>query len=104
MGLQDRLTDSAALEAIGQVQRYYAEMEAILEDRDYLSGEYTYADIAFFMAQIFAARLRAPMTRATPPLLASREPLPARTGVNPFVRPFAALLARYQLRISHLPG
>src|SRR5258708_23447645 len=70
MGLQDRLTESAAQEAIGQVHRYYAEMEAMLQDRDYLGGEYTYADIAFFMAQIFAARLGGPMTGGTPRLLA----------------------------------
>src|SRR5258708_15231805 len=64
MGLPDRLTDAAAQEAIGQLQGYYAEMEATLEDRDYLGGEDTYADIAFFMAQMFSARLGAPMTRA----------------------------------------
>src|SRR5258708_15328215 len=99
MGLQDRLRDSAAQEAIGQVQRYYAEMEAILEDRDYLSGEYTYADIAFFMAQIFAARLGAPMTGATPRLLAWRERLLARPAVNQFVGQFADSLARHPLPI-----
>jgi len=99
MGLPDRLTESAAQEAIGQVHRYYAEMEAMLQDRDYLGGEYTYADIAFFMAQIFAARLGAPMTGVTPRLLAWRERLMARPAVNQFVRQFADSLAQYQLRI-----
>src|SRR5258708_19877359 len=102
MGLQDRLTESAAQEAIGQVHRYYAEMEAMLQDRDYLGGEYTYADIAFFMAQIFAARLGAPMTGVTPRLLAlggggsspppppntflhfSRSPPPLLPPISPF--------------------
>jgi len=37
------------------LHRYYGEMEALLTERDYLCGEYTYADIAFFMAQLFAA-------------------------------------------------
>ena len=99
MGLQDRLADSAAQDAIGQVQRYYVGMEATLNDREYLGGEYSYADIAFFMAQVFAARLGAPMSGATPRLLAWRERLLARPAVNQFMRQFAASLAQYRLRI-----
>src|SRR5258708_22540389 len=99
MGLPDRLTDAAAQEAIGQLQGYYAEMGATLEDRDYPGGEYPYADISFFMAQIFAAGLGAPMTGVTPRLLAWRERLMARPAVNQFVRQFADSLAQYQLRI-----
>jgi glutathione S-transferase len=99
MGLQDRLTEPAAQDAIGQVQRYYIEMEATLQDRDYLGGQYSYADIAFFMAQTFAARLGAPMNGATPRLLAWRERLTARPAVNQFLRQFADSLARHRLRI-----
>jgi glutathione S-transferase len=98
MGLQDRLSEAAAQESIAQIQRYYVEMEAVLE-RDYLGGEYTYADIAFFMAQTFAARLGAPMFAATPRLLAWRERLTARPAVNHVLREFAAALSHYKLRI-----
>jgi glutathione S-transferase len=99
MGLQDRLSDTAAQESIAQLLRYYVEMEMMLEAGDYLSGEYTYADIAFFMAQTFAARLGAPMTGATPRLLAWRERLTARPAVKHVMREFAAALAHYKLRI-----
>src|SRR6266851_4909497 len=60
-----------------------AEMEALLTERDYLCGEYTYADIAFFMAQLFAARKGAPMTGATPRLLDWRRRVAARPAVQP---------------------
>jgi glutathione S-transferase len=58
-----------------------------------------YADIAFSMAQIFAARLGAPMSGATPRLLAWRERVLARPAVNRIVRQFADSLAGYGLRI-----
>jgi len=83
MGLEDRLEEPPAQEAIGQLHRYYGEMEALLTERDYLCGEYTYADIAFFMAQLFAARKGAPMTGATPRLLDWRRRVAARPAVQP---------------------
>jgi len=70
MSLQDRLDDPLAQEAIVQLHSYYWQMESLLSDRTHLAGGYTYADIAFFMAQIFAARFGAPMTAATPCTLA----------------------------------
>jgi glutathione S-transferase len=99
MGLQERLDETAAQEAIAQASRYYAEVEAMLEGRDYLAGEYTYADIAFYMAQTFAARLGAPMSAATPRLLAWRERLTTRPAVHQVVRQFADSLTRFRLRI-----
>ncbi len=99
MGLQEHLGETAAQEAIAQVQRYYVETDAALEGRNYLAGEYTYADIAFYMAQIFAARLGAPMSAATPRLLAWRDRVTMRPAVNQFVRQFADSLARYKLKV-----
>ena len=99
MGLQERLDEAAAQEAIAQASRYYAEVDAMLEGQDYLAGEYTYADIAFYMAQTFAARLGAPMSIATPRLLAWRERLTARPAVHQVMRQFADSLTRYKLRI-----
>jgi glutathione S-transferase len=66
---------------------------------DYIAGEYSYADIAFYMAQTFAARLGAPMNRATPRLLAWRERLSTRPAVHQVVLQFADSLARYKLRV-----
>ena len=47
-------------------------MEHVLADRAFLADTYSYADIAFYMAQLFGAR-GAPMTDETPRLLAWRE-------------------------------
>src|ERR1700688_1079428 len=57
MSLQDRLSERPAQETLAHLNRLYVEWEATLAGRDYFAGEYTYADIAFFMAQLFAARL-----------------------------------------------
>jgi glutathione S-transferase len=83
MGLEGRLEEPPAQEAIAQLHRYYGEMDTLLAERDYLCGEYTYADIAFFMAQLFAARKGAPMTGATPRLLDWRRRVAARPAVQP---------------------
>ena len=74
-------------------------MDARLGGSDYLAGGYTFADIAFYMAQLFAARLGAPMSLATPRLLAWRERLTARPAVNQLVLQFADALARLELPI-----
>jgi len=99
MGLQNRLEDPAAQDAIAQGRRYYAEMDAVLQGRTYLAGEYTYADIAFYMAQLFAARLGAPMDAAAPNLLGWREHMTARPAVNQVVLQFANTLKSYKLPI-----
>jgi glutathione S-transferase len=72
MSLQDRLGEPPAQEAIFHLHRLYAEWESTLGSKDCLSESYSYADIAFFMAQFFAATLGAPMIRGTPGLLAWR--------------------------------
>jgi glutathione S-transferase len=99
MGLQDGLGEAAAQEAISQILQYYEAIDATLEGSDYIAGEYTYADIAFYMAQTFAARLGAPMSHATPRLLAWRERLTARPAVHQVVLQFADSLKRYNLRV-----
>jgi glutathione S-transferase len=97
MGLQDQLGEPTAQEAIAQANAFYAAADALLERCDYLAGEYTYADIAFFMAQLFAARKGAPITAATPRLLAWRDRLTARPAVNQLVLQFAETLTRLRL-------
>ena len=99
MGLQDRLDEPEAQDAIAHGQRYYAEMDALLQARGFLAGDYTYADIAFYMAQLFAARLGAPINATTPHLLSWRERLTARPAINQVVRQFADTLTGYKLPI-----
>jgi glutathione S-transferase len=83
MGLQGRLAEPAAREAIASARQFYAGLEARMAPGGWLAGEYSYADIAFFMAQLFAARLGAPMDDSTPQLLAWRRRMTARPAVQP---------------------
>ena len=93
MSLQDRLDDPAARTACEAAARYYEEIEALLADREHLAGPYSYADIAFYMAQVFGARMSAPMTQATPRLLKWRDRMTARPAVRAVVAPMMAFLA-----------
>src|ERR1700730_17963518 len=97
MSLQDRFGDTPAKEAIAHLNRLYVEWEATLDGRDYLAGEYTYADIAFFLAQLFAARLGAPMTFATPRLSEWRMRVASRPAVRTVVVQFVATLRKLTL-------
>lgn len=41
---------------------FYEEMEDLLADREFPAGTYSFADIAFYMAQLFGDRMGAGMT------------------------------------------
>ena len=58
--------------------RFYDEMERTLGDREWLAGSYSYADIAFYMAQLFGDRM----------------------GAGPPVRQVAGAMGRYLLSIG----
>ncbi len=60
---------------------YYDAMERQLAGRDWLAGPYTFADIAFFMAQFFAARHAVPMTASHPRLREWRLRMAERPAV-----------------------
>jgi len=92
-GLQDAMQSAPAIEACAACARYYLAMEARLAQADELvAGTFTYADIAFYMAQIFAERKGAPMTSATPRLLAWRERVGQREAVAQAVGPMMRFL------------
>lgn len=76
--------------------RFYDEMERTLGDREWLAGSYSYADIAFYMAQLFGDRMGAPMGEAHPRLQSWRE----RMGTRPPVRRVAGAMGRYLLSIG----
>ncbi|MFI5013844.1 MAG: glutathione S-transferase family protein [Hyphomicrobiales bacterium] len=92
MALQDRPDDPAAVVARDNASRFYLEMEELLANRDYLAGSYSYADIAFYMAQLFGARMGAPMTGTTPRLLSWRDTVTSRPAVRQVVAAMAAYL------------
>jgi glutathione S-transferase len=80
------------LQARAGIENYYARMEALLAGRAYLAGVCTFADIAFYMAQFFAARHTVPMTSAHPGLIAWRGRMAARPAVRPVIDRMAAYL------------
>lgn len=91
MGLQAAREDPAAIAAREAAARFYDAMEAELGGKDYLAGPFTYADIAFYMAAFFGDRMGAPMTDATPKLIAWR----ARMTARPAVRTVICAMAKY---------
>jgi glutathione S-transferase len=93
MGLQATPDDPAAVAARAAARAFYDELEEAMAGREWLAGDYSYADIAFYMAQIFGDRMGAPMTDAHPRLQAWRD----RMSVRPAVRKVAGAMGRYLL-------
>ena len=80
----------------GRARASTTRWSARLGDREWLAGSYSYADIAFYMAQLFGDRMGAPMGEAHPRLQAWRE----RMGARPPVRQVAGAMGRYLLSIG----
>jgi len=80
-----------AVAACAGCAAFYGRLEALLADRDFLAGPYSFADIAFYMAQVFAERKGALMNGATPRLLDWRE----RVGARPAVREVVGAMMRF---------
>lgn len=99
MGLQDRPDDPAAVTAREASALYYTEMERHLAHADFLAGSYSFADIAFYMAQLFAARMGAPMTDRTPRLLDWRKRMTAREAVQKVIGPMARFLLSHRRKL-----
>jgi glutathione S-transferase len=92
-GLQHDMHSAAAFAACAGCARFYEEMEGLLATREYLAGPYSFADIAFYMACVFADRKGAGMTDATPRLLAWRTRVGDRPAVRAVVDPMMRFLA-----------
>jgi glutathione S-transferase len=92
MSLQSMLEDPAAVAARDAAHAFYVRMERQLGSREFLAGSLSYADIAFYMAQLFGARMSAPMGMDTPRLLAWRERMTARPAVARVVGAMAKFL------------
>jgi glutathione S-transferase len=98
MKLQEHPGDPAAIASIEAATAYYTEMEEALSTNAWLARDYSFADIAFYMAALFGERRGAPITVATPRLLQWRE----RMTERPAVRTVAGALARW-LRAAGRP-
>ena len=95
-GLQDALASAPAQAALAACARHQAALEAALRTHGgaYLAGaSYSFADIAFYMAQVFAERKGAQLSQAvTPSLFAWRERIGARAAVHAVVGPMMRFL------------
>ena len=93
MGLQNTPDDPAAVEARAAALAFYDEMERVIGGQDWLAGIYSYADIAFYMAQLFGARMTAPIDERHPRLQAWRDRMSARPAVATVARAMGRYLA-----------
>lgn len=75
------------------IDRFYAERDAGLDGVTHLAGEFSYADIAFFMAQFFAAFLGRPIPESLTRLTQWRRRVASRDSV----RKVAGAMADYLL-------
>lgn len=83
MGLQDRLQEPPAQTAIGAARAFYGALESRLQDdRAWLLGSFSYADISFYMAALFGERQGATLTQDTPRLMAWRDRMSGRESVR----------------------
>ena len=100
--LMPRARAAAGPEGVAAAQQaiasFYRKVDAGLAGREYLAGTFTYADIAFFMAQFFAGFLGCPPEGSLANLAAWKERMSAR----PSVRTVAGAMADY-LRAQGLP-
>ncbi|MGJ7541610.1 glutathione S-transferase family protein [Variovorax sp. LT1R16] len=91
--LQDAMQSTPAMAACAACARHYEAMDGLLTEREYLVGDYSYADIALYMAHVFADRKGAGMTDATPRLVAWRDRIGQRPAVRAVVGPMMKFLA-----------
>ena len=91
--------DPAAELARAGAAACYRKMESVLGDREFLGGAYSFADIAFYMAQLFGARWGADMTEETPKLLQWRRRMTVRPAVISVVGPMADYLRSQRLSV-----
>jgi glutathione S-transferase len=98
-GTPDPVDSPDWIKAHTGIEHYYASMELILNGRSYLAGPYTYADIALYMAQFFAARHTVPMTTSHPNLLAWRSRVARRFAVKPVIGAMVTYLRSVSLPI-----
>ena len=92
MSLQDALKSERAIAAIEAANRYYADMDQRLDAGEWLAGNFSFADIAFYMAALFGERQGAPLTASTPRLLAWRQRMGQRESVRIVVSAMATWL------------
>jgi glutathione S-transferase len=90
------MTDPKAPGAHDGAARFYDEMARTIGGQEWLLGAYSFADIAFYMAQLFGERMGAPVPAELARLHAWRD----RMSDRPAVRQVAGAMGRYLLSIG----
>ncbi len=90
--------------ARAEIETHYVRMNQLLRDREYLAAQFSYADIAFYMAQFFAARHTVPMTAEYSNLAAWRERVIDRPAVRTVVTAMAGYLRSQGRAVPELGG
>ena len=90
------MSDPKAPGAHDAAARFYEEMERTLGNGEWLAGPYTYADIAFYIAQLFGERMGAPIPVSHAKVHAWRD----RTSARPAVQKVAGAMGRWLLSIG----
>jgi glutathione S-transferase len=91
MSLQDRPDDPSAVAARAGAAAACARFDGLLADREFLAGDFSFADIALWWAQLFGERMGAKLGDDAPRLRAWRE----RVGARPAFRAVAAPMAQF---------
>jgi glutathione S-transferase len=86
------------------IETHYVRMEELLREREYIVDHFSYADIAFYMAQFFAARHTVPMTAEHSSLAAWRERMIGRPAVRSVVMAMASYLRSEGRTVPELGG
>lgn len=92
MSLQHDLASREAVAARAGAAIFCREIEAQLADRRHLAGDFSFADIALYMAQLFGERMGASLDGSTPGLLAWRARLGERPSIRAVVGPMLDFL------------
>jgi len=107
MGLRGNPDPVAAPEwkkARAGAETYYLGMDQLLRDREYIADQFSYADIAFYMAQFFAARHTVPIGAEHSNLLAWQQRMIGRPAVKRVIGAMADYLRRGGHGVPELGG
>jgi len=92
MGLQHELAGADAAAAKAGAAAFCRDLEAHLKEGRDLAGDFGYADIAFYMAQLFGERMGAPLDQSTPKLIAWRDRLALRPSIAAVMKQLVSYL------------
>jgi glutathione S-transferase len=88
------------------IETYYEQIDRMLDNSEYLVvvGDYSFADIAFYIAQLFAEIMGVPLSPAQTHAIAWRDRMLAREPVSQVTAALASYVAAQSLPLISLRG